>query len=68
MWLANPNQIIATFLIEFGARVPTHRRSIRAILAVESMEVGFTTSNMSRVLRLNYDVDAHIATFYGGEA
>jgi hypothetical protein len=41
-------------------------RSIPAISAVESMEVG--TCHLKRVLSPKYDVGAYVAIFVGGEA
>jgi hypothetical protein len=48
--------------------VPSPMRSIRAILAVESMEVG--TDHFTRVPSPNpkYDMDAYMATLFGVEA
>ena len=46
-----------------GSQVLSHLCSI-----VESMELGLTASHKSQVLSFNYDMDAYMATFFGGEA
>ena len=51
--------------------IPSHLRSICAILAIESMELGpsyhFTQGPM-HALSPKYDTYAHVATLFGGEA
>ena len=53
-------------------KVPIHLRSIRAISTVESMELGLTTSHgissPPQVLSPKYDMDAYMATHFGGDA
>ena len=50
------------------SQVPSHLRSIRAISAVESMEVGtYHFTRGTQVLSPNYDMDAYMATLLGGE-
>jgi hypothetical protein len=51
--------------------VPSHLRSMYAMVAVQSMEVGtyhFTRGPKSQVPSPNYDMDAYMATLSEGEA
>jgi hypothetical protein len=51
--------------------VPSHLRSMYAMVAVQSMKVGtyhFTRGPKSQVLSPNYDMDAYMATLSEGEA
>ena len=48
------------------SQVPSHLRSIHAFSAIESLEVG--THHFILSPKSMYDVDAHMATLFGGEA
>jgi hypothetical protein len=56
--------------MDFKSSVPSHLRSIRSILDVESWveKLGLTTSHGSLILSPKYDMDVRMPTLFGGEA